>query len=67
MTTLAMIVCSILHDGGRCKEVELTYADISVMTCLMAGMPEVARWGSEHPNWTVAKWSCRPAGLYAKA
>jgi len=66
MTTLALFVCSILHDSGRCKEVELQFADVSVMTCTMGAMPIAAQWATEHPNWRIAKWSCRQAGLYAK-
>jgi hypothetical protein len=67
MTTLALLVCSILHDGGRCREVELQFADLSVLTCTMAAMPIAAQWATEHPNWSVRRWQCRPAGIYAKA
>jgi hypothetical protein len=67
MTALVILACSILHDGGQCREFELTYADVSVMTCMMAGLPEVAKWGAEHPQWAVKRWKCRPAGMWAKA
>ncbi len=65
-TELLIVACSILQ-GAQCREVSLTFQDVSVMTCAMAGMPIVAQWASEHPNWSVARWKCRPAGLYAKA
>lgn len=65
-TELIILACSVLH-GAQCREVALTYSDVSVLTCTMAGMPEVAKWAEVHPNWSVRRWACRPAGLFAKA
>jgi hypothetical protein len=36
------------------------------MQCMMRAQPEIAKWVDEHPRWTVKRWSCRPAGKFAK-
>lgn len=67
MIELALIVC-LSADPAKCKDVGLTYASESVtpQQCMMRAIPEVAKWTGEHPNWYVKKWSCRPAGHFAK-
>jgi hypothetical protein len=30
------------------------------MACMMGAQPQLARWVSEHPNWRIAEWTCRP-------
>ena len=49
---------------GECRDHSLLYTarDVSLMTCLVAGQAEVARWNTEHPLWTVEGWECRYAG-----
>jgi hypothetical protein len=66
MIAIVVSVCSLLANSGKCKDVELVYADVSLMTCMMAGMPEVARWADQNPNWTVKRWRCEEAGRVAK-
>ncbi len=43
-----------------CRDFRLLYSvyDVSLMTCVVAGQPEVARWSVEHPGWRVNRWSC---------
>jgi hypothetical protein len=45
---------------GECKETKLTYdaGDVSLMTCIVAGQAEIARWQQQHPGWKVARWHC---------
>lgn len=67
MLELVIVACSVLH-GAQCREITLTYSTESVtpLQCLMGAQPVIAEWVWSHPNWTVSKWSCRPAGRYAK-
>jgi hypothetical protein len=36
------------------------------MQCVMRAEPEIAKWISEHPGWQTKRFTCRPAGRYAK-
>jgi len=67
MIELVVAVCSILH-GASCKEVSLVFADVSLLQCQIgAGAQiEVAKWKSEHPEWSVHTYRCQPAGTFAK-
>lgn len=65
MVELVVSVCSILY-GAQCHDVSLTYADMPMLACLMSGQPEIAKWSEVNPNWSIRRWTCRPAGLFAK-
>lgn len=45
---------------GECKESRLTYdaQEVSLMTCIVAGQTEVARWKENHPDWQIKRWHC---------
>lgn len=45
---------------GECRDFKLLYDayDVSLMTCMVAGQPEVARWQVAHSDWRVTRWSC---------
>lgn len=45
---------------GECRDFRLLYDpwDVSLMTCMIAGQPEVARWNEANPDWQVRRWSC---------
>lgn len=68
MIELVMTICSILH-GAQCREERLPFLAerVSVIECALYGQIEMARWQAGHPNWSVARWRCQPAGLQAKA
>ena len=63
-----LIVACLIDDPAQCKDIVLTYASESVtpLQCAMGAQPEIAKWITEHPRWQVARWSCRPAGRFAK-
>lgn len=44
----------------HCRDFSLLYdpQQVSVMSCTMAGMGEVARWQSRHAGWKVERWRC---------
>jgi hypothetical protein len=66
MIELAFTICSIV-EGAKCREQSLVFSDVSLITCMVGAQPQLAMWAEQHPNWTISKWHCRPAGLYAKA
>ena len=43
-----------------CRDFRLLYSayDVSLMTCMIAGQPEVARGSNEQPGWHVSRWHC---------
>ncbi|WP_119304787.1 hypothetical protein [Dongia deserti] len=49
---------------GECKEARLTYdaQDVSLMTCMITGQVEVARWQERHPVWQIKRWHCDVTG-----
>jgi hypothetical protein len=67
MIELALVVC-LAADPTKCKDVGLVYdgESVTALQCVMRAPPEVAKWVDEHPRWQVKRWTCRPAGQYAK-
>lgn len=66
MLKIVVFVCSILSTE-QCKTIDLVIADeqVSQMQCMMGYQAQVmiAEWKAAHPNWSVRKWRCEPAGL----
>ncbi len=66
---LTLLVCSIVH-GATCKETALTFADEGQMAtpygCALGGMHRIVEWQQQHPNWSVKRWGCGPAGRVAR-
>jgi hypothetical protein len=54
------LVISACLLGAECREFRLLYdaRDVSLMTCMIAGQPQVAQWSAENPGWEVRRWSC---------
>lgn len=66
MIELLVSVCLIAHPA-RCKDVTLSFDDaVTPMQCLIGAQPQIAKWANTHPQWTVRRWRCQPAGLFAK-
>lgn len=67
MIEIAAAVC-LFSAPDRCKDISLVFEAeaITPYTCVMYGQGELAKWTSDHPNWRIAKWTCRPAGQVAK-
>ncbi|GLS32413.1 hypothetical protein SAMN04488498_11792 [Mesorhizobium albiziae] len=53
---------------GECQESRMTYAasDVSLMTCMIAGQAEIARWQQQHPGWRIKRWRCDIARRYGQ-
>jgi hypothetical protein len=64
---LLVAVCLIDHPS-TCKDVSLIYSAeaLTPMQCAMQAQPEIAKWIKEHPGWVTKRYTCRPAGRYAK-
>jgi hypothetical protein len=59
MIELLVIACR----RDNCREVSLLYDayQVSLMTCMVMGQHEAARWQASNPAWTIRRWSCRVA------
>ena len=40
--------------------------NVTPVSCMMYGQPELAKWTEGHPNWRVRRFTCRLAGTFAK-
>ena len=66
MIELVLTIC-LLDDARRCREEALTFAEVSLMTCMVGAQPIVAQHMELRPRWYLSRWTCRPAGMHAKA
>ncbi len=57
MIELLIVACL---GTGECRDFSKLYdaQDVSLMTCMVAGQSEIARWKESHPDWSVRRWSC---------
>ena len=55
------LATQISQPPGQCRDCSLLYdpREVSVMTCMMHGQAQVARWQDSHPRWQVERWQCR--------
>ena len=59
MMELVLIVC-LQVAPDRCEERSIgLYPDMTAMTCVMQGQPQIAGWIETHHEVRVARWSCR--------
>lgn len=56
---IALVIAACLGTE-ECRDFTLLYDpySVSLMTCMVAGQPEVARWNESHPDWRITRWSC---------
>lgn len=66
MIELVISLC-LLDDARKCREESLTFADVSIFTCMVGGQAQIAAYMERRPRWCVSRWSCRQAGQFAKA
>lgn len=68
MIELVLTLC-LLADHSRCHERSIVYSQENGLTpysCMMGSPPEIAKHLEAHPKEFVKRWTCRPAGKYAK-
>lgn len=66
MIELAITIC-LFANTHKCRDEALTFSNVSVLTCLVGGQAQIAAYMERRPRWFVARWTCRPAGMIAKA
>lgn len=66
MLELVFMVCSIL-EGAHCHtEQPIRLAEgTGMIGCMMAVQVEGANYVAAHPNWSIARGTCQPAGKFA--
>jgi hypothetical protein len=54
------LVIAACLGAAECQDFRLLYdaREVSLITCMIAGQPQVALWQREHPQWTVQRWHC---------
>lgn len=62
MIELAFMVC-LRAEPTTCENRAMQFADMSMTACVMGAQPQLALWQSDHPDWVIQGWSCRPLGL----
>lgn len=65
MLQLAILAC-LVSTPDDCKIAYLTAPhQMSAQRCLRQSMPQIARWGVQHPDYWVVKFRCVTAGRMA--
>ena len=65
MIELVLSIC-LFDDARKCRDEILTFTDVTLMTCAIGGQSQIAAYMEHRPRWYVKRWSCQPAGKYAK-
>lgn len=59
MMELVFVAC-LDAEPARCERRAIQFIDLAATTCVIEAQFELVRWASEHPGWTVSRWSCQP-------
>lgn len=59
MIELVFVAC-LTASPATCEEHGLLYQDLSPHTCVMGAQPALADWIAGHPDYRIARWTCRP-------
>nr|WP_111298311.1 hypothetical protein [Paracoccus saliphilus] len=45
----------------QCRDFSLLFdaREVSMITCMIHGQTQVARWKDAHPQWNIRRWQCR--------
>ena len=54
---LTFVVC-LADASARCETRALDAPFPTPTACLMAGLPEAAKWLHDHPAYRLARWRC---------
>jgi hypothetical protein len=57
---IELIIAACMTVSAECREFRMQYdaREVSLMTCMIAGQPQVARWQQANPKWRVTRWHC---------
>ena len=67
MIEIVFSVCTIV-EGATCRELPPVplHPQATMMDCFTASQIEGAKWAIGHPNFYIARSTCRKAGAFAK-
>jgi len=57
MIELVFLTC-LLSQPSECREREMIFYDVTMMSCMIGAQPELAKWAYEHPDWQITRWKC---------
>jgi hypothetical protein len=66
MIELLISACALTAQLSRpapeCRDFSFLFdgREVSLMTCMMNGQTEIAKWSAAHPGWGIQRWTCRP-------
>jgi hypothetical protein len=59
MIELFFVTC-LATAPQTCQERSLNNIEnAGIMACMMQAQQQLAQWTNEHPNYRIARWSCR--------
>jgi hypothetical protein len=61
MVELIVLAC-LMADPKHCEEFHMPFLQSMAVSECVSKPPtlEVVRWATEHPSWTIKKWTCGP-------
>ncbi len=59
MLELVLTVCAVAQPSTCRDQRVLLDSDTTPWQCTMSAPPFIAKWGSEHPDWFVQRWTCQ--------
>lgn len=64
---LTLAVCSVLHGGCHAEVLPVSLPERPLPFDMIAGPQiEMAKWVSNHPEYTIVKWALTPMSRVAK-
>lgn len=57
MIELLFLVC-LAAAPSDCRNEQLPFVDVSLMTCTLGAPVQLAAWTEHHPEWRIARWNC---------
>jgi len=58
MIELIFIAC-LTASPSACEKRSVAYYADNPMVCAFEAQPYLARWIDTHPDWRIARWSCK--------
>ncbi|PUB13208.1 hypothetical protein [Yoonia sediminilitoris] len=65
MIELIFVAC-LAASPTQCNDQSLLFTDVTPMACMMGAQPQLAKWSSQRPGYTIKSWTCRVVNLAQK-
>ena len=60
MVELVVLAC-LMAEPKHCEEFHMPFLQPVALACMAKPTAlEVIQWATEHPHWTIKKWTCGP-------